>query len=348
MMKLSKRKDGRWQYNKRINGMCKTFYSSEPTERRAEKDIENQLLSFSADDYHKKHNFMELAKQCLDEKSKTVQWCTYIMYIDALRRLTDDFDTYIEQLSPLTIQMFLEELAYKKYSHSAIHKNKILIGMVYDYAIRQGIQINNPIRSIKMPKNIVINKVKAPDDKIIEKIIEAKDEAFGIWALTLLCTGLRRSEINALQIKDINFEKRTINVWRSVEFLSNQPRLKEMPKTLNSIRITPIIDLLYNPLLTHCQSMNPDDFVFGGEKPLTLIQIRRRWDKYQKLIGCKLNQHQLRHAYAKLLHRSGVDAKTAQHLLGHSSIQITNDIYTDFDNELIEPAAAKLNDYLKL
>lgn len=105
-MQLTKRKDGRWQYNKRINGVCKTFYSTEPNERRAEKDIEKQLLSFNMEDYRKKHNFMELAKQVIEEKSHTVQWTTIEMYEDAMNRLSDEFNTDIEKSNLLRFKIF--------------------------------------------------------------------------------------------------------------------------------------------------------------------------------------------------------------------------------------------------
>lgn len=348
-MKLSLRKDGRWQYNKRINGICKTFYSSEHDERRAQRDIEKQLLNFNTNDHKRKHNFLELAKQVIDEKELSVQWTTVHMYENAMNRLSSDFDTDIEQIKPIVIQNFLNSMAQKQYSYSAIHKNKVFIGLVYDFAIRQGLQIINPIRAIKLPPNIPKNKIHSPDNLVIDKIkANAEGVYFGLWALSLLCTGARRGEQAAFQRNDIDFEKRTIRIWRSVEFVGNQPRLKEIPKTLNSIRNVPILDLLYEPLYNHCQGMKPTDFIFGGTKPLSLTQIRKGWAKYQREIGCKVNQHQLRHAYAELLFKSGIDAKTAQHLLGHSSIQITNDIYTDFDNKLVTPAAEKINDYLNL
>lgn len=348
-MKLSRRKDGRWQCNKRINGISKTFYSTEQNERRAERDIERQILEFNVKDYQSKHSFMKLAKQVIEEKSRTVRWKSIEMYEDAKNRLSSEFDADIEEIQPIQIQEFLKSMANKQYSYSAIHKTKVFIGLVYDLAIRQGVQIVNPIRAIKMPPNVTKNKIHSPDKVVVDKIKKSAESVnFGLWALCLLTTGARRGELNAIQKKDIDFENLIIHIWRSVEFVGNQPELKEIPKTLNSVRDVPILNLLYNPLYEHCKNLKADDFIFGGQYPLTLTQIRTRWHRYQKEIGHKVNQHQLRHAYAELLFRSGIDAKTAQHLLGHSSIQITNDIYTDFDKELITPAADKINDYLML
>ena len=54
--------------------------------------------------------------------------------------------------------------------------------------------------------------------------------------------------------------------------------------------------------------------------------------------------HSLRHTYATRLFEKGVQLKTVQKLLGHSSIEITADIYTHvMDSEKIS-AVQKLND----
>ena len=50
-------------------------------------------------------------------------------------------------------------------------------------------------------------------------------------------------------------------------------------------------------------------------------------DKYTKALGCRFTNHQLRHAYAKLLYKAGVDVKTVQYLAGHEHAKITLDIY---------------------
>ena len=52
-----------------------------------------------------------------------------------------------------------------------------------------------------------------------------------------------------------------------------------------------------------------------------------------------------RHTYATNLYYAGIDVKTAQRLLGHSSIQITLDIYTHLDNQQISASINKINDF---
>lgn len=56
--------------------------------------------------------------------------------------------------------------------------------------------------------------------------------------------------------------------------------------------------------------------------------------------------HQLRHAYATMLHEAGIDAKDAQYILGHSSITVTEDIYTHITKDRQTQNLFKIDGYL--
>ena len=64
------------------------------------------------------------------------------------------------------------------------------------------------------------------------------------------------------------------------------------------------------------------------------------------LVPFPLHPHMLRHTYATTLYRARVDLRTAQKLMGHSSIQVTADIYTHLEQEDSLHVADKLNEYL--
>lgn len=253
----------------------------------------------------------------------------------------------IEEITPALVQRLLDDMAKDGNSFSGVSKVKTLTGLIFDYAIvQEGLPIVNFMRSVKIPKFTHKGKIKAPDDVVIDEIVKNADTAyFGLWALSLLCTGYRQGELNALRVWDVDFEKELIFLKNSTVFINNQPVLKST-KTNEDVRITPILDL-YRPYLKKlCEGKAKEEFVFGGEKPFTKIQIRKRWDKYCKEIGHNFNGHQLRHAYAKLLYRAGIDPKTMQHLLGHADFKTTMNIYTEFANEVTEKAINKINDFV--
>ena len=58
-----------------------------------------------------------------------------------------------------------------------------------------------------------------------------------------------------------------------------------------------------------------------------------------------VHPHMLRHTYATTLYHAGIDLRTAQRLLGHSSIQMTANIYTHLEAQDSLAAALKLNNY---
>lgn len=345
---MFKRKDGLWQEKFQTKEMAKPkyFYSSEKTEKKARQDINEQIYNFTVADHHNKHNFKILCEKALEEKERQVSFKTMESYNIAFNRLTSLFEYDIENIEPLMIENIFNSLSALNYSYSYIHKIKIFLSIVFNYAIRQNIKINNFMRTISVPKNAHKGKIKSPDNEIIDLIKEKSlDFHFGLWSLFILGTGTRKGEANAVQKKDIDFINKSISITKSTEFQNNKSVLK-LPKTENGIRTVPLLQILEEPLKKHCEKLKPDDFIFGGKEPLTNTAIRYNFDKFRKQSGCDFNIHQLRHAYAKLLYLAGIDPKTAQGLLGHSDIKITMDIYTDFDLTMNKIAESKLNTFL--
>lgn len=53
-------------------------------------------------------------------------------------------------------------------------------------------------------------------------------------------------------------------------------------------------------------------------------------------LGFHVSAHILRHTYATRLEEAGVPAKVAQYLMGHATIQMTKDVYTDVQDGYIK------------
>ena len=160
-------------------------------------------------------------------------------------------------------------------------------------------------------------------------------------ALCLLC-GLRREEALGLQWTDLNDSKLTVN--RALTFVGNQPDDSQELKTKASHRTIPIPEKLQE-ILRDTPKLGLYVVTCIDGSPMTRVGFRRMWDKAVRGLPYPLHPHMLRHSYATTLYKAGVDLRTAQYLLGHSSIQMTANIYTHLEKEDASASVDLLNEY---
>ena len=155
---------------------------------------------------------------------------------------------------------------------------------------------------------------------------------------TAIYTGARRGEIAGLKWEDIDFEKRTMYIRRSVVKLAQQEPEIKLPKTISSIRQIAIPQALCD-ILQELKKEQDRKKALLGEKwheegflftdwcghvmhPHTPT---KQFDKFLKKYGFRhLKFHGLRHSSATYLLSNGCDIKTVSKRLGHTSIDTTN------------------------
>ena len=265
-------------------------------------------------------------------------------YTAPLRRIRQQFSGMTaEEVSAQDIQAFLADLGKQGFSRRSVQMHRDILNMIFNDAIIESGLRFNPCVAVSVPRNLPTKKRELPKDDAIEAVKAGKDAPFGLFALVCLYTGLRRGEALALRYEDIDRAAGVIRVTKSVEFIGNNPHIKQ-PKTAAGTRAVPLLEPLADVL--------PDKksgLVFPREdgELLTKIQYRKRWAKYCEAIGHEITAHQLRHGYATILYEAGVQDKDAQELLGHSSISVTRDVYTHIRQSQKEATARRLNDFLK-
>jgi site-specific recombinase XerD len=148
---------------------------------------------------------------------------------------------------------------------------------------------------------------------------------------TLFSTGLRVSELTALNIDNTNLERG--------EFMVRGKGDKERIVFLSDSAKDTISDYLKarkdcnNPLFTHVGGLK-DDEEKGEYMRLTPRSVQRIIKKYAKLAGIvkDVTPHVMRHSFATDLLINGADLRSVQEMLGHSSITTTQ-IYTHVTNK---------------
>ena len=223
-------------------------------------------------------------------------------------------------------------------------------------------------------ENIIIPKGKSnrEENKVFsleeqkEFLMAIKTHKYRMQFILALGTGLRISEITALKWQDIDFIHGTLNVVRAVSGAYIPERLGlninkdkiTTPKTQTSVRTVTIPDIILKELLKHKENQDfhkekyreiYDDkgYVFANEigNYILIDTLRKSFSKVLKDNNIRhINFHGLRHTYATRLFEKGVPLKIIQKLLGHSSLEITADIYTHIINGEKISAVQELND----
>ena len=176
---------------------------------------------------------------------------------------------------------------------------------------------------------------KTTQQKLIQAIyLDLNSRSAGI--MLSLFTGLRIGEVCGLKWQDIDFENRIIRVKRTLQRVYHKDLngvgtseiLVSTPKTKSSIREIPISNLLF-PVMNKINPNHPSAyFISGTEKCVEVRTFRFFFENFLKRYNIeKVNFHTLRHTFATRCIEAGADHKTVSELLGHSSVNMTLNLY---------------------
>lgn len=254
----------------------------------------------------------------------------------------------IEDITSADVTQWVLHARDQHFSKTVVRESKVLFNHILSYAALKGYIRFNPALGVKMPKGMKERVRRAPTDEEIAKVIAAKDTQFGFFAFFLLCTGLRKGEALALERSDIDLKNRTINVYKSVQYIgASKPTLKP-PKSESGNRIVPIIEPLVEPLEKYLKLRKETilfpNYNFRYNEYHNQLMMKRAydamWERYCADAGLLdadgksiIGAHNLRHGTATLLYNADVDIKTTQLILGHSDPGITMRVYTELRDQ---------------
>jgi integrase len=159
--------------------------------------------------------------------------------------------------------------------------------------------------------------------------------------LVLGLTGLRWGELAALRVRDV--QQLPYPAFRVTLSRSDRQQVRNVTKG-GKARVVPLADEVANIVLPLIDGKRPDALVF----PNTNGNHRsgRNWsrDSHWETSNRGRRVHDLRHTAATLWLQNGVDLKTVQAWLGHSTAKLTADLYAHYMGSDADTAAlAKMN-----
>ncbi len=254
-----------------------------------------------------------------------------------MQKISPDKPLSLADLAELEVRdfrRFLSERSAQYINKSSIGRELSAIKNFYKWLNVNEIAENPAISVISTPrKSKILPKAIDVDDAF-----NLLDEAFGVatdaWQglrdkaiFTLLYgCGLRISEALSLNVGDISAES---------EFL----RIKGKG---NKERIVPLLPIIWQNIEAYLAkspyATNAGEPLFLGARGERLSPriIQRQMQKLRARLGLAdtVTPHALRHSFATQLLQQGVDLRSIQELLGHSSL-ITTQRYTDVQTQTL-------------
>jgi integrase len=281
-------------------------------------------------------------------------------------RLEPAFGHYkLSELTRNDVQDFVDELVGQGANPSTIGTTLNLLRNIYGRAMKRSEVAVNPTAGLEMPAvRGGRNRFASPEEAA--RLLEALppgDRA--LWA-TAMYAGLRRGELMALRIEDVDLAKGLIDVRRGWDLEDGEISTKSRRP-----RRVPVTGRLRAHLAQQLLRIGwSEGLVFGSEaaEPFGPTPLSKRanvawgwkqvrnpgsagpgkvWVKAREDALEPIGLHECRHTFASLMIAAGVNAKALSTYMGHATISITLDLYGHLMPGNEEEAAGLLDAYLE-
>ena len=386
---ITQRPDGRYMARFQYKGEQYTLYHKTSVKQLV-KDMNNMK-------YELEHGLYASAK-----KVKVDDW--YNAWMNEYKAHTvkkstfDLYDTYyniyiknilgkkiIQDLKPIHIQKLYNDMAKRGLKENTIKKVNTIICSMLQQAVKNEMIFKNPCVSVDIPKTEKTEKqiLSAEQQDEFLQFIRSSNrwKKYHTLFTVVLGTGMRIGELLPLNWSDIDYNEKTIEINKTLQYLYNKEKKKyeyvmQTPKTKTSKRIIPLLDSLAFLLKKHrkeqqelrmslgdkWQPLNKEGFgnlVFTTEfgRPFDRNSINRAISSIVTEMNKKrekgnefpnFSPHCLRHTFATRCFENGIPPKVVQEYLGHTTIQMTMDLYTHVMKETKQDEIKKLDNVFKL
>ncbi|NMP23434.1 tyrosine-type recombinase/integrase [Sulfobacillus harzensis] len=257
-------------------------------------------------------------------------------------------DVTLERLTPLDLQKSLRSWMESPrrdgrpgtLSPTTVRTTYIVLRSALKQALLWELIDRNPADRVPIPPKAAYTPTVWDSEAVKSFLAVAEDHRWGAgFRLGLFC-GLRRGEILGLQWGDINWEEGSVIIRRARIHVKGTGEVFN-PTKRERQRIV-VLDAVSLAWLERRREYAEAERRAAGElyhdhglviqtalgTPVATRNFNRSFDTLCQHAGVpKIRLHDLRHTHGTALHEAGVDLKTIQQRLGHSSIGITAKYY---------------------
>lgn len=354
----SQRKDGRYQYrwtdqlgNRKVI-YAKDLRSLRERENEIQEAIKNGEVVLSQtitlNELLEKYFFIH--KSSL--KTKTSDRIEH--FLNVIRKMPIG-NMPIDSIKQSDAKIFLKSMYEEGRCYGTVNNYKSLIKPAFDMACDEGTVNKNPFdfnlsKIIQKNNTEKITISEEQYDRLLMFVEETKRyEHYYYLIIALYETGLRAGELCGLTVKDIDLENKKIHVTHQMQEKKDGTRFIETPKTKKGERIVPMTPDAYKAFSflvkeVSKRKLNPivdghSGFLFVNQNGQAMapygisLSFRNIIAAYNKTVEeskklPKITPHTFRHTFCTRLILSGMDVKSVQYIMGHSTLNTTLSVYT--------------------
>nr|DAV88321.1 MAG TPA: RECOMBINASE CRE [Caudoviricetes sp.] len=342
----------------------KTMKEAKQAERNLLLDVEENGLPSNQSDGFQDPTFGELASLWLENYRTTVKPSTFENVRSKVEKMTEEHfkELKLKKITVAYCQKIVIELSksYVLYNHYLS-----VINRIFKYAVLMDVINSNPFDKVIKPKSRQTqrkgNFLTKEELKEFLKLAQTATLSYFFPLVHLMSyTGLRQGEALALKWSDIDFENKKITVDKTATRIKEKQTL-QTPKTKNSKRVISIdpatLSILKSWKKDQIKIYFKNGKHFEGDENFIFTNQRGEWVHIHNFIRYfkrfitdhklkPITPHGLRHTHASLLFSAGVEPKNISDRLGHSTVQITLDLYTHITEEQRTDTVDKLLEYM--
>lgn len=342
----------------------KTIKEAKQAERNLLLDVEENGLPSNQSDGFQDPTFKELAQLWLENYKTTVKPSTFENVRSKVEKMTEEHfkELKLKKITVAYCQKVVIELSksYVLYNHYLS-----VINRIFKYAVLMDVLSSNPFDKVIKPKSRQTqrkgNFLTKEELKEFLKLAQTTTLSYFFPLVHLMSyTGLRQGEALALKWSDIDFENKKITVDKTAARIKEKQTL-QTPKTKNSKRVISIDPTTLSILKSWKKDQikiyfkngkhfeGDDNFIFTNQRA-DWVQIHNFIPYFKRFVTDNklkpITPHGLRHTHASLLFSAGVEPKNISDRLGHSTVQITLDLYTHITEEQRTDTVDKLLEFM--
>ncbi|MFW5977595.1 MAG: site-specific tyrosine recombinase/integron integrase [Candidatus Nanoarchaeia archaeon] len=252
---------------------------------------------------------------------------TYKKYLSICEQFLEFYQKPLHELSQSDIKLYLATLLdEKQYSPASL----ALVRSALLFFVQEVLELKiSTVRTPKIPKQLPIVASKEELQRLFAQLsLKSK-----LMVQLLYASGLRVSELVALQVSDLEFSQQ--RGWvrggkggKDRLFIVPELLAKNIQKYLAKNKIS-------------------EGYVFPGKQGAQMttrnVQTILKRAASRANLSKKLTPHKLRHSFATHLLEAGNDIRIIQELLGHSNLQTTQ-IYTHVTSTTLQSVQSPFED----